>query len=211
MDPTVPRGAAILLDFIRETETGRKDASAYDTIYGHNEVKLSKKLTSMTVDEIIAAGPGWTKAYRSSAAGAYQFMNATLLGLKNELGLFGLQVFNPDLQDRLGYHLLKRRGYEAAAKGSISINEFAKRIAMEWASMPVLTATQGAHRELVRGQSYYAGDALNKSLVSPDKFEAVIAEALSMGVSPEPVQPAEPTFWAKLFQFFTKLFGGSNA
>ncbi len=77
----VPAGAAILLAFIRQTETGRKDASAYNTIYGHNENKLAKPITSMTVDEIIAAGPSWTKAYRSSAAGDYQFMNATLKDL----------------------------------------------------------------------------------------------------------------------------------
>jgi hypothetical protein len=30
----------------------------------------------MTVDQVIAAGPGWTKAFKSSAAGAYQLMKA---------------------------------------------------------------------------------------------------------------------------------------
>lgn len=189
MDPTVPAGAAILLDFMRETETGRRDATAYDTLFGHNERHLPKPLTRMTLDEVIAAGPGWTRAYKSSAAGAYQFMRATLQGLKSEIGLRGSQIFDADLQDRLGYHLLKRRGYADAVAGRISAEEFGKRLAMEWASMPVLAATEGAHRKLQRGQSYYAGDALNKSLVPAATFEAVIAKALAAArAAPTPVE-----------------------
>lgn len=61
----VPAGAAILLAFIRKTETGSKNASAYATIYGHNEAKLANPITSMTVDQVIAAGPGWTNVYKS--------------------------------------------------------------------------------------------------------------------------------------------------
>ncbi len=125
MDPSVPAGAARLLDFVRLIETGRADRASYDVIYGHNQAKLAKPLTSMTLDEVIAAGPGWTK--RLSAAGAYQFMNATLKGLKRELGLRGGQVFAPDLQDRLGYHLLRRRGYDAFMAGTIGEAEFGKR------------------------------------------------------------------------------------
>ena len=211
MDPTVPAGAAILLDFMRETETGRRDATAYDTLFGHNERHLPKPLTQMTLDEVIAAGPGWTRAYKSSAAGAYQFMRATLQGLKNEFGLRGSQIFDANLQDRLGYHLLKRRGYADAVAGRISLEEFGKRLAMEWASMPVLAATKGAHRTLQRGQSYYAGDALNKSLVPAATFEAVIAKALATAraapaaaeVPAAPLPPASSA--ARLAPFITAL------
>ena len=192
MDPTVPPGAAILLDFMREIETGRRDATAYDTLYGHNERHLPKPLTRMTLDEVIAAGAGWTRAYKSSAAGAYQFMRATLQGLKSELGLRGSQIFDNGLQDRLGYHLLKRRGYAEAVAGRITLEEFGKRLAMEWASMPVLAATKGAHRTLQRGQSYYAGDALNKSLVPAATFEAVIAKALATARAVPPAVPEVP-------------------
>nr|WP_234894021.1 hypothetical protein [Sinorhizobium medicae] len=48
MDKTVPPGAAILLDFIRETEVGRSDRASYDVIYGHNQAKLPKPRTAMT-------------------------------------------------------------------------------------------------------------------------------------------------------------------
>lgn len=211
MDPTVPSGAAILLDFMRETETGRRDATAYDTLFGHNERHLPKPLTRMTLDEVIAAGPGWTRAYKSSAAGAYQFMRATLQGLKSELGLRGSQIFDADLQDRLGYHLLKRRGYADAVAGRITPVEFGKRLAMEWASMPVLAATKGEHRTLQRGQSYYAGDALNKSLVPAATFEAVIAKALATAraapaAAEVPVTPLPPaSSAARLAPFITAL------
>ncbi len=55
---------------------------------------------------------------------------------------------------------------------------------MEWASLPVLTATKGAHRQVVRGQSYYAGDGLNKSLVKPERVEDVL-RAVRTGRAPE--------------------------
>ena len=38
--------------------------------------------------------------------------------------------------------------------GKISRTEFGKRLAMEWASFPVLTYTKGAYRSVTRGQSY---------------------------------------------------------
>lgn len=60
----------------------------------------------MTLDQVIAAGPGWTKAYKSSAAGRYQFMRATLKNLKKSLGLTGKELFSADVQDRLGFELL---------------------------------------------------------------------------------------------------------
>lgn len=187
MDRTVPAGAAILLDFIRKTEVGRDDRASYDVIYGHNQNKLPKPVTSMTIDEVIAAQSGWSKRFGSSATGGYQFMRATLTDLKKELRLRGSQKLDPDLQDRLGYHLLKRRGYEAFIAGKISCTEFGRRLAMEWASFPVLAATDGSKRPISRGQSYYAGDGLNKALVKPEAIEAVLDRVKS--VAKAPVQP----------------------
>ncbi|WP_427023056.1 hypothetical protein ACP4J4_10465 [Aureimonas ureilytica] len=199
MDRTVPSGAARLLDFIRDTEVGTEDRPGYDVIFGNNQGKLPKPVTSMTVDEVLAAQPSWTKRFRSSATGGYQFMRNTLAGLKTELKLRGSQVMEPDLQDRLGYHLLKRRGYEAFVSGRIDRVEFAKRLAQEWASFPVLAAVQGAHRQLQRGQSYYAGDGLNKALVRPEAIEGLLSEVLDLAqadvlapiAKPEP-EPEEP-------------------
>lgn len=188
MDPTVPKGAALLLDFIRETEVGRSDRASYDVIYGHNQDKLAKPITSMTIGDLVDMQASFTKKYRSSASGGYQFMRATLQDLSRELGLRGTQIFDPNLQDRLAYHLLKRRGYEAYMAGKLSRTEFGKRLAQEWASFPVLASTHNGNRPIGRGQSYYAGDGLNKALVSPEKFEAVLdrVKAAGNGLSPAP-------------------------
>lgn len=221
MDKTVPAGAALLLDFIAETETGRSDASKYGVVYAHKQDKLPKPITSMTVDEWIAAGRSWTRNHGSSAAGAYQFMNATLKGLKSELRLRGSQVMDPDLQDRLGYHLLLRRGYNDFMAGKLSRGAFAKNLAKEWASFPVLSATQGSKRTLKRGQSYYAGDGLNKALVKPEAVENILTAVRTVperdfdkpDTAPEP-KPSKPLGWgawgaigAALLAAILKLFG----
>ena len=177
MDKTVPAGAAILLDFIRKTEVGRTDRASYDVIYGQNQHKLKKQITAMTIGELVDEQVSFTKRFKSSASGGYQFMRKTLQDLSRELRLSGKQMFDPDLQDRLGYHLLKRRGYEEFMSGKITMTEFAKRLAMEWASFPVLVSTKGQHQQLKRGQSYYDGDALNKALVKPEAIEAVLRKA----------------------------------
>ena len=189
MDKTVPAGAALLLDFIGDIEAPK----GYGTIYANKQSKLAKPLTSMTLGDVVDAQQTWSKNHGSSAAGRYQFMRATLQDLSKELGLRGNQLFDADLQDRLGYHLLKRRGYDAFMAGKIGRTEFAKRLAQEWASLPVLAATKGAHRQVARGQSFYAGDGMNKSLVTPERVEATLekVKALGAGVAPE-VAPSSP-------------------
>lgn len=201
MDPTVPVGAARLLDFIRDTEVGTEARSGYDVIFGFNQNRLPKPVTSMTIDEVLGSQASWSKRFGSSATGGYQFMRATLAGLKTELRLLGRQILDPNLQDRLGFHLLKRRGYERFVSGQIDRTEFGRRLAQEWASFPVLVATKGAHRQLSRGQSYYAGDGLNKALVPPERVEAILNEVLELAkasaaapvAKPEPDETAEPT------------------
>ncbi len=113
-------------------------------------------------------------------------MRATLAGLLKEIPLLSRDlVFDPALQDGLGYHLLNRRGFAAYLGGEISLPEFGKRLAMEWASLPVLADSEGDRRRVKRGQSYYAGDGLNRALVKPETFEAVLRAALAAGRSPE--------------------------
>jgi muramidase (phage lysozyme) len=189
MDKTVPAGAALLLDFIYRTETSEAPPACYAVIYGHKQHKLVKPLTAMTLDEVVKAQRAWSKNHGSSAAGAPQFMRNTLIGLMEELGLRGSQKLDPDLQDRLAYHLLKRRGYEGFLAGTISRSEFGKRLAQEWASFPVLAGTKGAHRSVKRGFSYYAGDGLNKSLTKPETVEAVLDRVKAAGNAVAPVDP----------------------
>lgn len=202
MDRTVPAGAALLLDFIYRTDAGAPPPQCYETIFGNRQNRLPKPITKMTIGDLIDAQKNWSsKAWvkknwgygtASSASGAAQFMRDTLIGLAKELGLSGNLLFDPDLQDRLAYHLLKRRGYEDFMAGKISRTEFGKRLAMEWASFPVLAACKGAHRQLNRGQSYYAGDGLNKALIAPEKIEALLDKVKVAKPSAGPVHGPPP-------------------
>lgn len=163
---SVPAQAKRLLDFIASYEAPR----GYDTVYGNKMSRMPKSITAMTVDAVITNGPWRTKQFGSSACGRYQFMTATLKGLRDEGSVSGSERMTPDVQDRLGYVLLKRRGYAKFMSGALSFAAFGNQIAMEWASFPVLSATNGKRR----GQSYYAGDGLNHVLVGPEPVERVL-------------------------------------
>lgn len=195
MNTNVPPGAVIVLDFLGKTETGRTGMAAYQTIIGHKEKSLAKPITEMTLDELVIEQRRWVKNLRvaSGAAGKYQIIRKTLLGLIAELGLPGSTKFTPDVQDRMGMALLRRRGFDAFIAGKMTLNAFALELAKEWASMPVLVDMQGASRQVKAGQSYYAGDGVNKALVTPAELRAVLSEALNdADRQPAPSKPADP-------------------
>jgi hypothetical protein len=100
------------------------------------------------------------------------------------------------MQDTLGYELLRRRGYQPWVEARTSTDTFMVGLAKEWASFPVPSRMKGAHRMVERGQSYYAGDGVNKALIGPDVVwltcEAA-REAKIIVPEPEPVpKPEEP-------------------
>jgi muramidase (phage lysozyme) len=173
MSPDVPPGAAVLLDFIAEPESRGR----YDVIYGNHENTLAQPLTSMTITALLSAQILWGRRWGSSAAGRYQIMQTTLAGLHRAGVVAGDDLFSPDNQDRLGYALLKQRGYAGFMARTLPLQTFALHLAQEWASMPVLVACKGAHREVQAGETYYAGDRLNKALVTPAQFEAALTRA----------------------------------
>ncbi|MGU3659242.1 hypothetical protein [Methylobacterium fujisawaense] len=175
MDRTIPPAAALMLNDIASYEAPK----GYDTVYANKMAQMPKPLTSMTLDAVIADGPRRTKLFGSSACGRYQFMTATLQDLRKTLVLMGTDLFTPDLQDRLALQLLKRRGYDKFMAGKMTLTAFGLAIAQEWASFPVLAPCKGASRQLARGQSYYAGDGLNKALVKPEAVEAMLRNAFA--------------------------------
>ena len=165
MDKSVPAAAALILNKIGSIEA----PEGYNTVYGNaqktSKYRGRKPLTEYTIDELIADQQNFTKEFGSSASGKYQIMRKTLIGLKKKLKLSGKAKFDANMQDRLAYDLLKQRGYTEWADGIKTNVQFALGIAQEWASFPVLEATQGAHRKINVGQSYYAGDGMNKALI----------------------------------------------
>lgn len=167
----------ILKALIRKTETGKSDpAVQYETIIGHNQDKLAKPLTQMSVGEIIAASDGWRKRFgtTSGAAGAYQIIKPTLKLLQTKLGLDGTEKFTPELQDRMADELLDTRGLGAFTDGRIGATEFGNALAREWASFPVLSTSRRGETVLKRGQSYYDKFAGNSALISPETVEATL-------------------------------------
>ncbi len=197
MNPDVPRGAAMLLDFIADLETNRPGQAGYETIIGYRNEKpgaLPKPITEMTLEELLAEQKRWVKNLKapSGAAGRYQIIRPTLLSLIAELGVPLSAKFAPELQDRFGFALLKRRGWNLFAARTLSLRDFGNRLAREWASFPVLSRQQGAHRTLERGESYYAGDGVNASLVRASEAEAVLAAVLNALAQPAPSEATEP-------------------
>jgi muramidase (phage lysozyme) len=180
---------------IRRTETGKDDPVVqYMTIIGHNQRHLDKPVTVMTVDEIIAASDSWRKRFgtTSGAAGAYQIIKPTLVQLKKDLGLTGIEKFTPALQDRMADKLLQKRGVDQFLAGALSFNAFGNNLAREWASFPLLSPTKRGEKALKRGQSYYDKFAGNSALIKPSVVEAVLAEMAGHVATGGPVEPAPP-------------------
>jgi hypothetical protein len=147
-----------LLSVIGEAESNG-DYNAYFGRSGRSDVEFTNMSVADVLkwqDEYVASGSP------SSAVGRYQFINTTLKGLVDELGIKPTQKFDPPTQDRLAITLLERRGSISYIKKELSQQQFAANLAKEWAGLPKMT---GKNPEL----SYYAGDGLNKSRVAPHK------------------------------------------
>jgi muramidase (phage lysozyme) len=154
-----------MLDFIADYEAPR----GYDTVYGNKQARMPKPLTTMRLDEVLRQGRWRTNTFGSSACGRYQFMDKTLRTLSTRLGLKAHQIFEPNLQDRLAYHLLRERGYDKWASGEMTDASFMLNLAKEWAALPVpydmSVVRNGRTYDIKRGQSYYAGDGKNAARV----------------------------------------------
>lgn len=196
-----------LLAFIRSKEAPR----GYDQMYSGAEAKIGRHaLTKMTLGEIfnlqrkmLAAGSA------SSALGGYQFLMKTLGGLCTELGLHANERFDQALQDRLAMRLLERRGLRKFLAGSLSREDFANNLAMEWASLPVVTAINGKRP----GQSYYAGDGLNAAFHDPSDVLRLLDALKSAPPAFEPVPTRDVprvNIWTLIVQFFASIFKGSS-
>ena len=175
-----------LLDAIGKHEAPK----GYGQIYGGAKgVSKATDVSRLTLDEVLAFQKRMLAGgSASTACGRYQFLRKTLMATIIEMGLGGNDVWTPTLQDRMALHLIEKRGLSKFQAGRISREEFANNLAKEWASLPVVTAIKGASRQLVPGQSYYAGDGLNKAFHKPAAILALL-DAIAKpvgGVSPVP-------------------------
>ena len=173
-EPTTT-GVQGLLDFIAKFES----RGNYNAYFRHARNDDNPKLTSMKLKNVIQFQRDFVRnGSPSSAAGKYQIIRKTLETVINQLGLSPDTRFNGATQEQMGLHLLKGRGLAQFQAGSLSVDGFGNNIAKEWAGMPVLRSVTGANGfSLSPGQSFYAGDGLNKALAGVDSFRRVVAGA----------------------------------
>lgn len=199
-----------LLAFIRSDEAPK----GYGQIYGGAKgVSLSTDVSKMTLNQVIALQDQMLRnKSASTAVGGYQFIQRTLIGTMSGMKLTGKEVWTPELQDKMAIHLMKGRGLDSYLAGTMSAENFANNLAKEWASLPVVTSILGFKKFVLKpGQSYYAGDGLNKSRHDPKQFLALVKILQEPFVAdddfdkpvvvvPEPIKPKG--FWA----WFKSLF-----
>jgi len=153
-----------------------------------------KDLTTMTVDEVsawqVVSNPAGND---TSAAGAYQIINGTLVDLKEKMNLSGDELFDLALQDKMARFLMERRGLSKFLAGSMDGDTFAAGMAREWASLPVLKPDRRGSRDIEIGQSYYRGDGVNQAFSGAkafDSYKNLYSNADTF--SPAPLASAEP-------------------
>lgn len=146
--PDGDQQAARILNFIGGHEAGGN----YNAIAGNPEA--SRDLSKFTLNQILATQVvARRRGAPSTAVGKYQIKYTTLSGLKRSLKLAGDEPFTRELQDRLGFALLKSRGYDLYKQGKLSKRQFAMRLSQEWAALP----------DPSTGRSYYAGVGNNRT------------------------------------------------
>ena len=171
-----PGQFSALLDFIGQHESNNN----YNAFFGNSGNASDPDFTAMTVAAVIA----WQRAFlnagsKSSAVGKYQFLRNTLLDLVKQGHATPDQLFVAAIQDKLAIALMERRKLGRYITGAISTVEFGIHLAKEWASLPVTRDVKRGNRIVRQGQSYYAGDGLNKALVSVPAFLSAIDTARS--------------------------------
>jgi len=156
----------------------RESNGNYNAHFGKAGNQNNPRFTTMPVkevrrwqDDFIADGSD------SSAVGKYQIIRTTLDAIIGRLKLDGSEIFDENLQDNMAMNLLQVRKLDEFLSKTIDIVRFGNNLAMEWASFPVLSnLTNDKGRLVHRGQSFYAGDGLNKAHIMPEQIEDVLAK-----------------------------------
>jgi hypothetical protein len=103
---------------------------------GNSEKIIGKKLTEMTVGDIMKRGELKVgNEDRVFAAGRYQIIPDTLKGLVAAGVVSPNDRFDEATQDRLGMALLQQRGLNKFKSGEITAEQFQNNLASEWGSL----------------------------------------------------------------------------
>ena len=172
-----------LLDLIARGEAVR-GADPYTSLWPSTS---EPNLVQMTIAEVQRfQAQRVEQGFDSSACGRYQFIQTTLREATNILEVDPLRTrYTADVQDALIIGILKRyrRLNEwLAGDPAWPTDKFMVKLAQEFASMPVPYAMQGANRRVQKGESYYAGDSLNRSNHDPDTLYRELEDIRTGGV-----------------------------
>ncbi|MFH5773618.1 peptidoglycan-binding protein [Paracoccus sp. NGMCC 1.201697] len=159
---------------------------SYTIVYGGiPKAQRPADLRKMTISEVLA----WQREVvnagsASSAAGYYQIIRKTLQASYEPAGMALASLFDEAGQDKLGMYLLAGRGFQKFLDGKLSEDDMMIGLAKEWASFPVPHDMQGASRWVKEGQSYYAGDGLNKAHATTSEVRAALRQSKSLYGNP---------------------------
>jgi hypothetical protein len=176
---TPPGQFSTLLNFIAQPESSGNP----NAFFGNTKNQSNPQFTAMTIAEVLNWQQNFVKmGHPSSAVGKYQFMPTTLTMLRDHGVVSNQDKLDEPTQDKLAVALMNGRGLRQFLATKLSAEDFGVNLAMEWASMPVpkdvIRQTKTGSVLVHAGQSYYAGDGLNKALVPVDKFMAAIRSVL---------------------------------
>lgn len=176
-----------LLDRIRLKEAPK----GYGQIYGGAKgVPRDTDVSKLTLAGVLLLQQRMLNAgSASSACGGYQFIRKTLIATIAQMGLKGTELWDADLQDLMAIHLMENRGLSKYMAGQISLETFCNNLAREWASLPVVTRIKGQKRIVEPGETYYAGDGLNRAHHNP---AAIMGLVDALKSTEKPVQPIPP-------------------
>jgi len=173
----------------------KHEAGTYDMIYGGE----THPLTQMLIGEVLQFQNSYMKTWRSSAVGKYQMLKAVVEESCRRSGFDPTQVrYTAEVQDIMMLDKIKaQRKYNEWKAGELSTNpdpaqkeiensqKFMEYLAAEWASCPVpydmpagssIVSSSHPKRNLTKGQSFYAGDGLNKSHHDADQFLSALID-----------------------------------
>lgn len=147
MDKLQNSNLQAFLKLIRYAEGTERESNPYAVCYGYSHVikdfsehpAITGEWTGKRLPDSMCRNAGFNPGCKSTAAGAYQIIKPTWIGLRNSLGL---KDFSPESQDLAAIELLRQRNaLSYIEKGDIETAIFNAR--KEWASFPGAGYGQG--------------------------------------------------------------------
>jgi len=166
-------------NYLASVESGG-DYSAYNNIARGKVSSFYKtNLTSMSINEVMAAQSQPER--KMFAVGRYQLIPSTLISAINHLKIDRSSLFNEEVQDYLFNKYLiaiKRPEIINFLEKNGDVEDAIYSWAQEFASAGVRKGRViSKNRVALGGESYYAGDGLNKAHITPDKMVNVLVKA----------------------------------